>query len=118
MSDSSGAIDRDTHMTLVETVVHDALDKVLDPMRADLAEIHRAITGNGFGLEKGLVGIVKSLEESDKVLENSINALCDRIDKLEGKWDRAKWTLTGAMFGTGGLAGGLAAWLTSIIAGG
>jgi hypothetical protein len=67
--------------------------------------VRRAIVGNGFGLDTGLVGAVRRLEETDRALTEKLVATELRLDKTERQWDRLKWTVIGAA-AVGGIGGG------------
>ena len=78
----------------------------IERIRSDVAEIHRAITGNGFGLEKGIVGAIGKAVEERKCIS-------DRVENLEDRWDRAKWMVMGGFLGSGGVAG----WVVHLLSG-
>lgn len=85
-----------------------------ESLTVEIRELHRkvdelvvAITGNGMGVSKGLVGCVQ--EQEDK-----IETLCTRVSALEDRWKKVMWMGSGLVLGTSGLT----AWLTHIIGGG
>ncbi len=101
--DDNGRIDHAKLENLLESVVSDTIDSRLGDIHKDITEIKTALTGNGLGASEGLITRVKETES--------------KVEGLEGRLDRLKWSAGGAAFGAGLGGGGLVALITSILKG-
>jgi len=104
--DDQGRVSLTAMKRLLRSVVHEELAphaKRLGKVEDCQADMHRAIGGNGYGMSEGLVGVVKDLQ--------------DRVQTVEKRIDRFKWTLIGASLGSGTLAGTVAAVVSQAVGG-
>ena len=86
-----------------------AVAKELRPVVARVDRLTRLIEGeNGGVLNEGVVGAIVSLRNCNVELET-------RIVSVERKWDKFKWTITGAALGGGLAGGGLASILVEVL---
>lgn len=70
-------------------------DPAITQIQADVAEILRALKGNGLGVSKGLISRVETN--------------CQSIKRLDRIIDRTRWTFAGVGLGAGVAGGGLVA---------
>ena len=81
----------------------------LRPVSARVDRLARLIEGeNGGMLNVGIIGAIKDLQHCDTKLDA-------RVIGLERKWDRFRWTITGAALGGGLAGGGLASILVEVL---
>jgi len=88
----------DVTLAALTQVVDGTLDAKLEPVIKNQDKLIEALTGNGFGANKGLIPRVEDLEACE-TLQNG------EIDKLWRRWDKAKWVSVGVGLGysaTGG----------------
>ena len=112
--DDSDRIDHAKLKTLLESVVSDALDCRLEAMRHQLSEVVVALTGNGYGFEKGLIAKVTSMEKANEV---HVAEFHEFRDETRNRWDRLKYTSVGAGIGAGIGGGGIVAIVMKILGG-
>ena len=82
----------------------------LRPISARVDRLARLIEGENGGrtLNAGILGCITGLESTTAKLEV-------RVVGLERKWDRFRWTITGAALGGGLAGGGLASILVEVL---
>jgi hypothetical protein len=73
----------------------------LTPLEDNMGKILQALTGNGLGVSKGLIGCVRSLEEQQETQQG-------RLDCIENRWQKIKWAVIGIALGSGLGGAGLA----------
>ena len=112
--DDAGMIDHEKLKILLQTVVSDTVDVKLEAIRLQLKEITVALTGNGFGFEKGLIHKVTEMERSQEVHIAEFHAF---RTETRSRWERLKYTSVGAGIGAGIGGGGLVALVMKVIGG-
>jgi len=78
-------------------VPDDCAEKV-DQLTSDVRDIRVALTGNGYGVSKGLIGSVENLCGQVETLEV-------RVERVEDWQATVKWTVIGAAIGSGVASG-------------
>ena len=95
----------DSLIILLETVV----ESQVRPVVAELGRLSRLIEGeNNAGINSGIIGSIHGLTDTDAKLDI-------RVGSLERRWDRFKWTITGAALGGGLAGGGIGALIVDIV---
>jgi len=90
----------------------------LDGLTRTVSRIeHILLGGNGseFGFNVGVVGTVNALQRTVEVMQSEDHAAIKRIETLEGRWSRVRWTAAGIGIGAGVASGGVIVTVLTIL---
>lgn len=127
--DDTGRVNHEALLQLMEAAVRGVTSGMLEPINTQLTTlssevkaVHDALTGNGLGAAAGLIEQVRLLRVADE--ENARQAceerktLASRLNVVEQRLDRMKWTSIGIGAGVGAATGSSVVILVRTILGG